>query len=346
MKSRKLGNSDLTVSEICLGTMTFGEQNTEQEAKQQLDYSVEQGVNFIDTAEMYSVPGRAETCGSTERIIGNWLTERGLRDQIILATKVVGPSPGLKYIRKGPNFEREQVNAAIEGSLRNLKTDCVDLYQYHWPERENNRFGTRIYPYHKNEGWEDNLLDRAESMNLLIKAGKIKHWGVSNESAWGVMRYLQLCKENNLIPPVSIQNAYGLLNRQFEYGLSEVCQFEGLGLMAYSPLAFGALTGKYLQDERPEGARLSKYTIFKRFLNPRAMEATAAFKNLADRNQISLVQLALAFVRAQGFVHSTIIGATKMAQLKENIESVKVSLSQEVLEEIEHIFDQYPDAGL
>ena len=346
MKYKVLGTSDLSVSSICLGTMTFGEQNSKEEAWEQLDYAVENGVNFIDTAEMYSVPGRAETCGSTERIIGEWLKNSGKRNELILSTKVVGPSPGLKYIRQGPNFEREQVMDAVEGSLKNLKVDCVDLYQYHWPERENNRFGIRIYPFEKNEQWENNLLDRALTMNQLIKAGKIRHWGVSNDSAWGVMKYLQLCKENNLVPPVSIQNAYGLLNRQFEYAMSEVCQFEGIGLMAYSPLAFGALTGKYLEAQRPAGARLSKYSIFNRFLNPNAMAATKAFQKLAKDHQISLVQMALAFVRQQKFVGTTIIGATKIDQLKENIDSAEILLGTEVLSEIEIIFNQFPDAGL
>lgn len=344
MEYQTLGLSDLKVSKICLGTMNFGEQNTQEDGFQQMDYAYSQGVNFFDTAEMYSVPGRLETLGSTERIIGEWFKKSGKRNEIIIATKVVGP--GVKYIRNGPNFSRQQINMAIEGSLKNLQTDCIDLYQLHWPERENNRFGVRIYPYEKNIGWKTNFLDVAESMNLLIQQGKIRHWGISNETAWGAMKYLQICRENNLIPPVSTQNAYGLLNRQFEYGMSEVCQMEGLGLMAYSPLAFGALTGKYLNDIRPTGARLTLFQGFKRFLNSRAMEATAAYQKLAQENGLSVVEMALAFVRQQPFVHTTIIGATSLSQLQENIGSVGINLDAELLQKINKLFDQYPDPGL
>jgi aryl-alcohol dehydrogenase-like predicted oxidoreductase len=344
MHYQKLGLSDLTVSKICLGTMNFGEQNTQNEGFEQLDYATDQGVNFIDTAEMYSVPGRIETLGSTEKIIGNWLSKNNKRQDVILATKVVGP--GVKYIRNGPDFSRKQINSAIEGSLKNLQTNYIDLYQLHWPERENNRFGVRIYPFEKNIGWKNNFLDIAQSMNLLIKEGKIRHWGISNETAWGAMKFLQICKENNLIPPVSSQNAYGLLNRQFEYGMSEVCQMEGLGLMAYSPLAFGALSGKYLNDVRPEKARLSLFPIFKRFLNPRSMAATHAYQILAKENGMSVVTMALAFVHQQPFVHSTIVGATTLSQLEENIKSVNTVLSKEISSEINHLFELYPDPAL
>lgn len=347
MRYNELGLSDLNVSKVCLGTMTFGEQNTEAEAFEQLDYAVANGVNFIDTAEMYPVPGRQETLGDTERIIGNWLAKTGKRNEVILASKVVGHSlTGLRYIRKGPDFSAAQINAAVEGSLKNLKTDYLDLYQLHWPRRENNRFGVRLYPYGKNEEWENNFLDIAQSMNQLISNGKIKHWGLSNETSWGVMKFLQVCKENNLIPPVSIQNAYGLLNRQFEYGLSEVCEFEGLGLMAYSPLAFGALTGKYLNGANPKGARLTEYKIFDRFLNPQAMSATKAFKDLAESIGLTVSSMALAFVYQQPFANTTIIGATNMDQLKENIAAEKIELSAELIKQINLIFNQYPDAGL
>lgn len=347
MKYNTLGKSDLKVSKVCLGTMTFGEQNTQAEAFQQLDFAVQNGVNFIDTAEMYPVPGRAETVGETERIIGKWIKEQGKREELILASKVVGHSnTGLKYIRKGPDFSRKQINQAIEGSLTNLQTDYLDLYQLHWPKRDNNRFGVRLYPYNTNQEWEDNFLDIAHSMNQLIEKGQIRHWGVSNETSWGVMRFLSLCKDNGLVPPVSIQNAYGLLNRQFEYGLSEVCQFEGLGLMAYSPLAFGALTGKYLNGQQPTGARLTEYAIFNRFLNARAMAATQAYKTLAENNSMSVVTMALAFVYQQDFAHSTIIGATNLSQLKENIAAEQVILSPELIRQINQVFNEYPDAGL
>jgi aryl-alcohol dehydrogenase-like predicted oxidoreductase len=345
MRYNKLGLSDLSVSKVCLGTMTFGEQNTQEDGFEQLDYATSNGVNFIDTAEMYSVPGRAETCGATEKIIGNWMESRRNRDEVVIGSKVVGHSPGLSYIRKGPNFSRTQINQAIEGSLRKLKTDVVDLYQLHWPKRGNNKFGVRIYPFEENKGqqWQDEFLNQAESMNLLIKEGKIKHWGLSNETTWGVMKFLQLCKDNNLTPPVSIQNAYGLLNRQFEYGCSELCQFEGLGLLAYSPLAFGALTGKYLNGNQPEGARLTEYKIFNRFLNSRAMEATQAYQSLAEENGMSVVSMALAYVYGKDFAHSTIVGATNLAQLKENIDAEKLTLSEDLLKEINGVFDQYPD---
>lgn len=345
MKYNKLGLSDLKVSKVCLGTMNFGEQNTEQDGFEQLDYATENGVNFIDTAEMYSVPGRAETCGATEKIIGNWIKSRGNRNELVLGTKVVGHSPGLSYIRNGPDFSRSQINQAIDGSLTKLNTDYVDLYQLHWPKRGNNKFGVRLYPFKENEGeqWEDQFLNQAESMNKLIQAGKIKHWGLSNETTWGVMKFLQLCKDNHLIPPVSIQNAYSLLNRQFEYGLSELCQYEGLGLLAYSPLAFGALTGKYLNGGQPKGARLTEYKIFNRFLNNRAMEATAAYQKLAAEHDMSVVSMALAFVYGQEFAHSTIIGATSVSQLKENVEAEKITLSPEIIVEINKVFDNYPD---
>lgn len=348
MRYDKLGLSDLNVSKVCLGTMTFGEQNTQNEGFEQLDYALTNGVNFIDTAEMYSVPGRLETYGATERIIGNWLETRKVREEVVLATKVVGYSPGLSYIRNGPDFSKTQINQAIEGSLTNLKTDHVDLYQLHWPKRENNKFGVRLYPFERNAGkqWEDQFLDQAETMNSLIKAGKIKHWGLSNETTWGVMKFLQLCKDNSLIPPVSIQNAYGLLNRQFEYGLSELCQFEGLGLLAYSPLAFGALTGKYLGGDLPSGARLTEYKIFNRFLNERAMNATKAYQELAGDHGMSVTRMALAFVYGQEFAHSTIIGATKLEQLKENIAAEKTILSEELVNEINKLFNEYPDPAL
>jgi aryl-alcohol dehydrogenase-like predicted oxidoreductase len=348
MKYNTLGLSDLRVSEVCLGTMSFGEQNTPDQGFGQLDFATANGVNFIDTAEMYSFPARKDTCGLTESIIGDWMSIRKNRADVMLATKVAGGSPGLNYIRNGPDFSRRQINQAIEGSLTRLKTTYVDSYQLHWPERKNNRFGVRLYPYADNEGqqWEEDFLNQAATMNLLIKEGKIRHWGLSNETTWGVMKFLQLCKENSLIPPVSIQNAYSLLNRQFEYGLSELCQFEGLGLLAYSPLAFGMLTGKYLHGQQPEGNRLTAYKQFGRFLNNRAMEATQAFQKLAKAHHLSLTSMALSFVYSQNFCHSTIIGATDENQLKENIEAHNVVLSDELIREINLVFEQHPDAGV
>lgn len=344
MKKNKLGTSNLEVSQICLGTMTWGEQNTQDEGFAQMDYALEKGVNFFDTAEMYSVPGKPKTCGSTEKIIGNWFQETGNREKVLLATKVVGS--GVQYIRKGPDFSKEQIRKAIDGSLKRLKTDYVDLYQLHWPERGTNRFGTRIYPWDQNVNWKNNFMAIIETMNELIDEGKIKNWGLSNETAWGMMKYTQLCSQFGVQGPVSTQNSYSLLNRQFEYGGSEVCQFEGMGLMAYSPLAFGALTGKYLDEARPKGARLTQFPIFGRYLNPQAMKITQALKELANKNGLSLVELSLAFVNSRPFVDTTIIGATKMSQLEENIETAYLELPLELLQEIEDIFDTYPDAGV
>lgn len=344
MKKNKFGLSDMNVSKVCLGTMTFGEQNSQDEAFAQMDFAVENGVNFFDTAEMYPVPGRAATQGNTEKIIGNWLEESGKREDLFIATKVVGK--GVKWIRKGPDFSKDQINQAVDGSLKRLKTDTIDLYQLHWPERGNNKFGTRIYPWQQNEGYKHNFMAILETISELMESGKIKNWGLSNETSWGMMKFLQLCDQYGLPKPVSTQNSYSLLNRLYEYGGSEVSQFEGIGLMAYSPLAFGALTGKYLDGAKPKGARLTDFPIFGRYLNPQAQKAVGAFKDLADRNGLSVAELSLAFVMSRPFVGTTIIGATKMSQLKENIEAAFIELPENVLEEIEDIFNQYPDAAV
>lgn len=344
MKKNKFGLSDMNVSKVCLGTMTFGEQNSQDEAFAQMDFAVENGVNFFDTAEMYPVPGRAATQGNTEKIIGNWFEESGKRDEVFLATKVVGK--GVKWIRKGPDFSKDQINAAVDGSLKRLKSDSIDLYQLHWPERANNKFGTRIYPWDQNEGYKHNFMAVLETIAELLESGKIKNWGLSNETSWGMMKFLQLCDQYGLPKPVSTQNSYSLLNRLYEYGGSEVSQFEGIGLMAYSPLAFGALTGKYLEGAKPKGARLTDFPIFGRYLNPQAQQAVAAFKDVADRNGLSVAELSLAFVMSRPFVHTTIIGATKMSQLKENIEAAYIELPEKLLEEIEDVFNQFPDAAV
>lgn len=344
MKKNKFGLSDMDVSKVCLGTMTFGEQNSQDEAFAQMDFAVENGVNFFDTAEMYPVPGRATTQGNTEKIIGNWLEESGKRDELYIATKVVGK--GVKWIRKGPDFSKNQINAALDGSLERLKTDAVDLYQLHWPERGNNKFGTRIYPWHLNEDYKHNFMAILETISELLESGKIKNWGLSNETSWGMMKFLQLCDQYGLPKPVSTQNSYSLLNRLYEYGGSEVSQFEGIGLMAYSPLAFGALSGKYLEGAKPKGARLTDFPIFGRYLNPQAQNAVAAFKDLADKNGLSLAELSLAFVMSQPFVDTTIIGATKMSQLKENIEAAYIELPEQLMQDIEDVFNQFPDAAV
>ena len=344
MKKNKLGLSAIEVSKVCLGTMTFGEQNNQDEAFAQMDYAVENGVNFFDTAEMYPVPGKGSTKGGTEKIIGRWLEESGKRDAIYLATKVVGK--GVKWIRKGSDFSKEQINQAIDGSLKRLKVDCVDLYQLHWPERANNKFGNRIYPWSQNEGYKHNFMAIMETIVELLESGKIKNWGLSNETSWGMMKFIQLCEQYGLPKPVTTQNSYSLLNRLYEYGGSEVSHFEGVGLMAYSPLAFGALTGKYLNDAKPKGARLTVFPIFGRYLNPQAQNAVKAFDELAKKNGLSLAELSLAFVMSRPFVSTTIIGATKMSQLKENIESAYLELPELLLEEIEDVFNKYPDAAV
>ena len=344
MKKNKLGKSDLEISRICLGTMTWGEQNNQDEAFAQMEYSINKGINFFDTAEMYPIPSNKKTVGSTEKIIGNWLEETGNRKHVFLSTKVVGK--GVAYIRNGPDFSKEQINKAIDGSLKRLKTDSVDLYHLHWPERANNRFGKRIYPWNENLNWKNNFMSIIETMNELLESGKIKNWALSNETAWGIMKFNQLCSEYGVQGPISTQNSYSLLNRQFEYGASEVCQFEKMGLMAYSPLAFGALTGKYIDGIKPKGARLTKFPIFGRFLNPQAIKAVKAFQDLGSKNGLSLTELALAFVNAQPFVDTTIIGATEMSQLEENIESFYIELPPLLMQEIEEVFNMYPDAAV
>lgn len=345
MQYSKLGNTDLKVSKICLGTMTFGEQNSEPEGHDQLDFALKKGVNFIDTAEMYSVPGRKETQGATERIIGTWIKARNNREQFVLATKVTGPSPGLKHIRNPLQFNREQINEAIEGSLRRLQTDYVDLYQLHWPERKTNFFGKRGYPTSESadDQWEDNFLSIIEVMNELVQAGKIRYWGLSNETAWGAMHYLHLATTHQLPRPVSIQNPYSLLNRLYEVGLSEVSMRENCGLLAYSPMAFGLLSGKYHTGMARDSARLNLFKQMSRYNNENAHQATAKYLEIAEKYQISLAQLSLAFVNSRPFVTSNIIGATSIEQLRENIDSINVELSPEILQEINEVHELIPN---
>jgi aryl-alcohol dehydrogenase-like predicted oxidoreductase len=341
MKYRKLGHSDLKVSEVCLGSMTWGEQNTEAEGHEQIDYALDNGVNFIDTAEMYSVPGSKETQGSTERIIGGWFKKTGRRDDVVLATKVTGPNPGLSYLRDPLAFTPEQIRTAIEGNLKRLQTDYVDIYQLHWPERKANFFGKLDYDHDENDPWEDNFAVVLETLNELIKEGKIKHYGVSNETPWGVMRMVQTAKELGLPNPLTIQNPYSLLNRSYEVGLAEVSIREDIPLLAYSPLAFGVLSGKYMDGKRPEEGRIVKFPQFSRYNNQQAQKATARYAELAKDNGISLVQLALQWVNTRRFVGSNIIGATSLTQLKENIGSVNLDLTNDLLEGIRQIHKDF-----
>jgi len=345
MKLNRLGASDLKVSEICLGTMTFGEQNSEGEAFAQLDAAVAAGVNFIDTAELYAVPPRAETQGATETIIGRWLKARGGRDRLVLATKVAGPAEWARHIRSGPRLNAAHIRQAVEGSLRRLQTDYIDLYQVHWPERDTNFFGRLGYPPRPAQQRVEAPVPIEETLaalDQLVSEGKIRYIGVSNETAWGVHAYLQLAQAKGYRRIVSIQNPYSLLNRSFEVGLAEMAICEQVPLLAYSPLAFGVLTGKYLQGNRPEGARLTLFPHYARYSTPQAQAATECYVQLARQAGISPAQMALAFVRQQPFVASTIIGATTMAQLTENLSSVQVTLDEELLDAIELIHRHYP----
>lgn len=338
-----LGQTGLKVSKICLGTMTFGEQNTEAEGHEQLDYALDQGVNFIDTAELYSVPARAETQGSTERIIGAWINSRKNRDRFVLATKIVGPSPNLTYIRNPMKFDRASINEALEGSLRRLQTDYVDLYQLHWPERKTNYFGKRGYVHDPNDPWEDNFLEILETLRNLVRAGKIRHIGVSNETPWGLMRFLHLAEKHDLPRCVSIQNPYSLLNRTFEVGLAEVAIRESAGLLAYSPMAFGLLSGKYHRGTARQGARLNQFKTMSRYNGPNAKAATEKYLAIAEKHGLTLAQMSLAFVNSRPFLTSNIIGATTMEQLRENIASIDVELPYEVLREIEEVHSVLPN---
>jgi aryl-alcohol dehydrogenase-like predicted oxidoreductase len=342
MLYNKIGKTDLEVSQLCMGSMTWGEQNTEAEGHEQLDYAFSQGINFIDTAEMYSVPGRAETQGSTESIIGTWLEKNKNRKDLTLATKVTGPNPGLSYIRKGPNFKRESILTAIEGSLSRLKTDYIDIYQLHWPERNTNFFGKLNYKHNADEEWGDNIAEVIETMNNLVKEGKIRYYGLSNETPWGLMHYLKTAENLNLDKCVTVQNPYSLLNRTYEVGLAEVSMREGGKLLAYSPLAFGVLSGKYLNGQKPADGRITLFPQFSRYSDENTLKAVAAYKEVAEKHGLDLVKMSLAFIRQQPFVASTIIGATKMTQLKQNIDSVNVTLSEDVLKDLETVHEIFP----
>ena len=342
MKYSKIPQTDIDVSKICLGTMTYGQQNTEAEAHEQLDYAVEKGVNFIDTAEMYSIPGKKETQGSTESYIGSWLKNQK-RDKLVVATKVTGPMPYFNYIREDLGFSKEVIHDALNKSLQRLQTDYVDVYQLHWPERNVNFFGQRNYKHNADEKWEDNFKAVIETLDALVKEGKIRHYGVSNETSWGVMKQVYESKIHQLTSCKTIQNPYSLLNRTFEINLAEVCHRENIGLLAYSPLAFGALSGKYLNGQLPDNSRLKLFPAYSRYNNAQAVKLTSAYADLAKKHGISLVQLSLAFVNQRSFVTSSIIGATSMAQLQENLGSIDLSLSEEILKEIDQIQDLQPN---
>lgn len=340
MQTRKLGNTDIDVSLICLGTMTWGEQNTEQEAFEQLDYATSEGVNFIDAAEMYPVPPRAETQGLTETYLGNWLAKCGHRDDLVITSKVAGPGNGLSYLRNGPRLTRDHIIEACDASLKRLQTDYIDLYQVHWPDRSTNFFGALGYQPDPKEQYTP-IEETLEALNELVKAGKIRHVGISNETPWGTMEYLRLAGENGWPRIASIQNPYSLLNRSFEVGMAEIAHREQVGLLAYSPLAFGMLSGKYLDGKWPEKARLTLYERFSRYTSESGMDATRAYVELARQNDLSPVEMALAYVNTRSFVTSNIVGATTMEQLRENLGSLRVNLSSDVLEAIEAIHQEF-----
>lgn len=339
MQYTKLPHSSLEISKLCLGTMTFGEQNTQAEAFSQLDYALERGINFIDTAEMYPVPPKAETQGKTEEFIGNWLEKSGKREKVVLATKVAGPR-NVPYIRENMALDHRHIHQAIDDSLSRLKTDYIDLYQLHWPQRQTNTFGQLNYPY-PDQQEEVTLIETLEALSDLVRMGKVRYIGVSNETPWGLMTYLRLAEKHDLPRMVSIQNPYNLLNRSFEVGLSEISHYEGVKLLAYSPMAFGVLSGKYLNGARPTGARCSLFERFQRYFTPQGLKATEAYVNLAREFGLDPAQMALAFVNQRPFVASNIIGATNLQQLKSNIDSLELELSEELLLKIQEISTLY-----
>ena len=339
MKYRKLGDTNLNVSLICLGTMSFGEQNTEKDAHEQLTFALDHGVNFIDTAEMYAIPPKESTQGLTEKYIGSWVKKNLNRDKYIIATKVAGP--GMEYIRGGTNLSKEHVTRAIDASLKRLNTDYIDLYQVHWPERKSNYFGQLGYTQSEDIGIA--IEETLSALHDAIKAGKIRHVGISNETPWGVHEYLKLSESQSLPKIQTIQNPYSLLNRIYEVGLAEMSYRENIGLLAYSPLGFGVLTGKYL-NAMPDKSRLGLFgEWFTRYSNEKCHEATSKYSTIAKKYNISLCQMALAFVNTRPFVTSNIIGATTIEQLKENIESVNINLNDGIIEEINNVHADIPN---
>lgn len=344
MKYNVLSKTDIKVSEICLGTMTFGEQNSESEGHEMMDMALDLGVNFFDTAEMYAVPSTPENCGKTEEIIGTWFAKSGKRDKVVLATKVTGPSPNLeKYVAKNLGFSKSRIHEAINRSLRRLQTDYVDLYQLHWPERMTNMFGQRGFPDIQNDMWEDNIGEVVQTLNELKKEGKIRSFGLSNETPWGVMRFFNECDNAEIDRPVSIQNPYGLLNRTYEIGLSEMSMREDIGLLAYSPMGFGLLSGKYHDGTDKSTDRRNKFKQMSRYDSPQCFEAAKLYLDIAKEFEMSLAQMSLAFVNSRPFTTSTIIGATNKVQLKENIESSNISLTNEVLKYINEVHELIPN---
>ncbi len=322
--------------------MTWGNQNTEAEGHAQLDYAFEKGINFIDTAELYPVPAEAKTSGRTSEIIGTWLQKTGNRSKVVLASKIAGSGEYTTHIRT-TGFSKEAINDAVNKELKRLQTDYIDLFQLHWPERQTNTFGVRDYSHNPNESWQDNFNEVLHTLDEIIKEGKIRHVGLSNEKAWGTMRYLEEFKTHDLPRMITIQNAYSLLNRPFEGDMAEIAIRENIGLLAYSPLGFGVLSGKYIKGIAGENARLKLFPTFVRYSSEQSTEATKRYLQIAEESNLSLTQMALAFVNQQPFVTSSIIGATTMEQLKENIASIDVVLNKEILEQINAVHSAIPN---
>jgi aryl-alcohol dehydrogenase-like predicted oxidoreductase len=342
MKFRKLGTTDIDVSLICLGTMTWGTQNTEKDAFEQMDYAVSQGINFFDTAEIYSVPPTSDSYGKTEIMIGNWFEKRKNRDKIILASKVAGP--GCDWIRGGGNnFDEKKIGEAIDGSLKRLKTDYIDLYQLHWPERSTNFFGRRDYLFNNKEGNWNSFESILEALEKYIKSGKIRYIGMSNETPYGLSRYLEISKNKGAPRMMSVQNPYNLVNRTYEIGMSEISIREKCGLLVYYPLAAGGLSGKYRNGKMPKDSRMALFKGWERHLNPLAMEAYDKYFKLAKNFNLTMVQLAQSFVNSRPFVTSNIIGATTMDQLKENVESISIEFTDEMMDRVNEIHNYNPN---
>ena len=341
MNYKKLGNTNLKVSTICLGTMTWGEQNSQEEGFEQMDYALDQGVNFWDTAELYAVPPKAETYGHTEIIMGNWFKNSKKRDKVILASKVAGPSRN--YLRNGENsFTGTNLKTALNNSLQRLNTDYIDLYQLHWPERNVNNFGKLGYA-HKENNWNE-FEDVLGELKKYIDEGKIRYIGLSNETPWGVMNYLKTSKDKSLPRMMSIQNPYSLLNRSYEIGLSEVSIREEIGCLAYSPLASGYLSGKYRNKKFPKGSRMERdFDFWTRYRKPNTEEAVELYSKISEKYNLDMSQMSIKFCEIQDFMTSVIIGATTMEQLKTNIESVNVSLTDDVIKEINKVQTIYPN---
>ena len=343
MNYKKLGNTDLDVSTICLGTMTWGEQNSEKEGFEQMDFALSQGVNFWDTAEIYSIPMREETYGETEKIIGNWFQKTKKRNDVVLATKVCGNTSN-KYIRGGGNsFGKKKITEALDESLRRLKTDYIDLYQLHWPERSTNFFGDYGYEHDENDKDWTPFEEILESLKKFIKQGKIRYVGLSNETAWGLSKFLELSKMKGLPRMMSVQNPYNLLNRTYEVGLAEISIREQSGLLAYSPLAFGYLTGKYRNNKLPAKSRMQLFKNFNRYKNENGQKAIDEYYKISKKYNLDFTQMSLKFCEIQHFTTSVIIGATTMEQLKTNIESVSVNLNSDIINDINKIQQKYPN---